>query len=60
MFLADGSRVGMRDHSLGWSKLFSRGLELVGIPGNHDNCMLKPHVYTAGRALNEMVRKLYR
>lgn len=43
------------DGSLGWNKLFSRGLEIIEVPGDHGTMLEKPHALVLASALSELM-----
>jgi thioesterase domain-containing protein len=44
------------DGSLGWDNLFSRGLEIIEVPGDHMTTMLRePYNLTLARGMNELL-----
>ncbi|MBZ4409176.1 amino acid adenylation domain-containing protein [Myxococcus sp. XM-1-1-1] len=41
-----------------WQELVRGGLELIGVPGNHQTMIEPPHVTTMARHLNDLMRRL--
>ena len=47
------------DGSLGWSGLFSRGLEIIEVTGDHSTMLAKPHAPVLARAVSELLNSAF-
>jgi thioesterase domain-containing protein len=45
------------EHDLGWGRHASGGVEVVGVPGYHNNIIKEPHVRSLAQRLREILRK---
>ncbi len=46
------------DGSLGWSNLFSRGLEIIEVTGDHATMLVKPNALVLARAMSELLNSV--
>jgi thioesterase domain-containing protein len=47
------------DGNLGWANLFSKGLEIVEVAGDHGTMLVKPHALVLARAMSELLNSTF-
>jgi aspartate racemase len=57
LFRAQDTKVSRTDRALGWKGLFTQGIEIVDVPGDHTTCFQEPHIQTLAQRLNIFLQK---